>query len=139
VQAVETGKSPASYHRLQARKVLAAYGIGATALAVVIYTPFYLSCLWKMVLGGIPCPACGITRSFVLASQLDLWGAITKNILFLPLLIGALVYFVCALLDAFTGKRAIQGFNALLSNKWIITAAVVLMSASWYYNIVRGI
>jgi len=61
------------------------------------------------------------------------------NILFLPLAIGMVVYFVCALVDIFTDKHAIEWLNSALSSKWIIAAAVLLMLASWYYNIIRGI
>ena len=61
------------------------------------------------------------------------------NLLFLPLTIGAITYFVCALIEVFTDKRAIRWLNSMLANKWVIAFAVILMLTSWGYNIWRGI
>ncbi|MCL2403743.1 MAG: DUF2752 domain-containing protein [Coriobacteriia bacterium] len=124
--------------KLHAKKTLAVYGVGIIALIAFVHTPFRIPCISKLI-ANTQCPGCGLTRSFVMAGQLDFIGAITMNILFLPLSIGMVIYFVCVVLDAFAGKRAIQRFNSILSNKWIIAAAVLLMLASWYYNFIRGI
>jgi len=128
----------AAIRKRYAQKVLVTYGVGALVFTIVALTPFRVPCISRLIT-DIPCPGCGLTRAFVMASQLNFWGAITMNILFLPLVIGAVIFFVCALLDAFAGKNAIEQFNSALANKWIIAAAVVLMCASGYYNIIRGI
>jgi len=122
----------------RAKKVLIAYGIGLFVLGAVIYTPLNIPCLFKLVT-GISCPGCGIGRALVLASRFDFIGAITMNILFLPLTVGAAIYFICAVLDAFAGKSAIKRFNSICSSKWVIIGAALLMCLSWYYNIIRGI
>jgi len=124
--------------KIRAKRVLCAYAIGVLALLLFLYTPLYIPCLFKLIT-GIQSPGCGLSRAFMMASQFDFWGAITINILFLPLAIGMAVYFVCALLDLFTDRRAIRRMNSILSKKWVIAAAALLMCISWYYNIVRGI
>ena len=128
----------AAARKLYARKVLIAYGAGALVFTIIALTPFRLPCISKLIT-DIPCPGCGLTRAFIMASQFNLWGAITMNILFLPLAVGMIAYFTCAVIDAFSDKRAIERFDSALSNKWIIAAAVILMLASGYYNIIRGI
>jgi len=127
-----------STHKAHAIRVLLAYGAGVLVLGAIIHSPLSIPCISKLLFDA-QCPGCGLTRSFVMASQFNLWGAMTMNILFLPLTIGMIVYFACALIDAFTDRQAIDWLNSALSSKWIIAAAVLLMLASWYYNVVRGI
>ena len=122
----------------RAKKVLIAYGIGLLALAIAIYTPLHVPCVFKL-LTGLACPGCGLSRAFVMASRFDFIGAATINILFLPLVVGAAIYFICAILDAFAGKSAITRFNSIFAHKWVIVLASLLMCVSWYYNIIRGI
>jgi hypothetical protein len=118
--------------------VLLGFAAGTAAVVAFTFTPFAIPCLFRL-LTGIPCPACGLSRAFVLLLQLDIWAALQMNILLLPLILGGIAYFVCAVLDFFCGKTAIARLNSLLAKKWIIALAAVLMLASWGYNIARGI
>ena len=122
----------------QAKRVLLAYGIGVLVLLIIINTPLFVPCIFKIIF-DLPCPACGLTRALVLAIQLDFVGAATMNILFVPLAIFAVAYFIAVLMDVFIGKQAIERINKLMNRKWVIALAAVLMCVSWYYNWVRGI
>ena len=126
-------KNPNKTHAIM---ILTAYGTGVLVLLLTILTPFSIPCLFKL-LTGIPCPACGLTRSFVFVSQFNFLGAITSNILFLPLAAGLAAYLLCAVQDAFFGKQAIKRLNAALNKKWVIAPAVVLTVMFWLYNIAR--
>ena len=108
------------------------------ALLVVANTPVSVPCLMRLLF-DIPCPGCGLTRAFIMASRFDILGAITMNLLFLPITIGGTAYFAGAVLDVFAGKHAVNWLNKLLGKKWIIALAVVLTGVSWGYNICRTI
>jgi len=117
-----------------AKKVLAVYVIGVLGILIILNTPIVIPCIFLMIT-GIPCPACGITRAFILLTQFEFINAFRMNILAIPLAIGAGIYFVCTLVDVFYKKNALQKFNSVLANKWVIVAAVLLMLTSWGYNL----
>ena len=124
--------------KIQAKRIIIAYGIGVVILVISINMPFSVPCIWKSAL-DIPCPSCGLTRAFVLASQFRFIDAVKMNILFLPLAIGMAVFFLCALLDLLYDMQAIRQFNDVMDKKWVIVLVVIFTALSWYYNIVRGI
>ncbi|MCL2851964.1 MAG: DUF2752 domain-containing protein [Defluviitaleaceae bacterium] len=120
------------------KRVLLAYGVGVLAFIAAINTSIFIPCVFKLIF-DIPCPGCGLFRAGIYISRFDFVNAFKMNILVLPLMAGVAAHFTCTLIDAFSNKRAATRLNALLMNKWIVAAAVLLMLASWYYNIVRGI
>ena len=122
----------------RSRTVLAVFAAGAMIILTFIKAPFYIPCIWKLAI-GLPCPACGLTRAVVLASQLRFVDAIKMNVLFLPLAIGAFAYSLCTLIDLISCKNAAARLNAILGNKWIIMLVAMLALLSWLYNITRGI
>ena len=121
-------------NKRHAKRVILASGIGALGLTVAILTPVFIPCLFKWIT-GIPCPACGFTRALILASQLYVFEAVKTNILFMPLAIGTIIYFICSLIDLFSDRCTIKRLNKAMANKWVITFAVLYMVFSWYYNI----
>ena len=128
----------ADTNKIRAKKILLAYALGGLILILVINTPFSIPCLWKLVT-GIPCPGCGLTRAFIYLTQFRFLEAVRMNILFLPLVIGMAAYLICALADLFYDKYAVDKFNVIMNNRWVITISIILMGFSWYYNIIRGI
>ena len=126
-------RSPSKKHAI---KILVAYGIGVLFLFLTTNTPFSVPCFFR-ILTGIPCPGCGLTRSFILASQLNFIDAIMTNILFLPLLVGMVAYLICAIIDVSSERQAIKRLNLMLNKRWIIALAVLLTATSWYFNITR--
>jgi hypothetical protein len=131
-----------NFNKKRAKRVLWVFGILLTPAFFVAYVPIYLPCLFK-TLTTIPCPACGLTRAFIFAAHFNIPAAISMNILFLPLALGAAAYLSCAVKDAFSkepdGNSALKRFNALLNKKWVIALAATLMLTSWAYNITRGL
>jgi len=125
-------------NKSHAKKVLLIYGSGVLLAIIAYHTPFFIPCVWKW-LTGIPCPACGITRAFLLAGQFRWVEAIQMNLLFLPLFFGMIAYFICAVVELCTNKYAIKWFNSILAKKWVIALVIALTALSWYYNIVRDI
>jgi len=116
------------------KKVIIVCIAGVLGLFIFRNTPISIPCIFKLVF-NIPCPGCGLTRAFILISRLEFADAFRMNILAIPLFLGGAAYFVCAVVEAFTGKEAIQAFNSVLSKKWVIAVAAFMMAASWYYNI----
>ena len=126
------------HSKQHAKRIIMAYGIGVLVFAAILYTPFFIPCIWKMIT-GIPCPGCGLTRAFIFAVQFNFIEAVRMNILFLPLSAGMTVFFVCALADVFAGRQWIKRVNSFLAKKWVVALAAILTALSWYYNIVRGV
>jgi uncharacterized membrane protein len=124
-------------HQLQAKNVLWIYAIGVWVFVAILYTPLRIPCIWHTIT-GIPCPGCGLTRAFISASRLDFVGAMQENILFLPILVIMIAYFVGALIEIFLNKRAINWINSILNQKWMIAIGIILLLISWYLNIMRG-
>ena len=119
--------------RLGGKRIILAYIVGVLAVLVIANTPISIPCIWR-VITGIPCPACGFSRAAIYALRLDIVSAAQANILFWPFIIGAMVYFACAVADAFWGKHAIIKLNKILSRKWVIALAVCFTLVSWAYN-----
>lgn len=124
--------------KLHAKRVLFVYGIGILLAFLAYNMPIFIPCIWKWIT-GIPCPACGLTRAFLLASQFHIVEAIQMNLLFLPLFIGVVTYFICAVVELRSDKNAIKWLNSILIKKWVIALFALLTALSWYYNIVRSI
>lgn len=119
-----------------AKNVLLTYGLGAVLLLLIALTPFTIPSVFRLVF-GVPCPACGLTRAFLHALRLNFIQAMQMNILFAPIAIGALVYFVCAVLELFFDKKVFDRLNATLAKKRYTALGVLLMLASWGYNLYR--
>jgi len=125
----------------RAGRVLLFFAGAAAALLLIYLTPFSIPCIFKTIT-GIPCPGCGVTRAFLLLLQFDILGAITMNIMFLPLILGGGAYLACAVKDFFAKgsvKSDIKRFENFFNRKWMIAPAALLVALSWWYNIARGI
>jgi len=121
-----------------AKIILLFYAAGAVYFIIVTHLSFSIPCLFRLA-AGFPCPGCGLTRAFVLAGRFDFIGAAKMNILFLPLSAVMTAFLGAALIDVFGNKNAIARAGSFFAKKWIVVLAAVLICASWWFNIVRGL
>lgn len=110
------------------------YAMGVLVFFLIAYTPFYLPCLWKTVT-GIPCPTCGLTRSFLYAYRLNIVRAIQMNILTVPIIFGMAAHLTCAFIDLIKGNKMLDKFHSFFAKSWVLVTLLVLLAISWVYNI----
>ena len=124
-------------NKKHAKWVLLAFVLLVLAFAAVMFTPFTVPCVFRLVT-TIPCPACGLSRAYLHLARFEFLAALRMNLLLVPLTMFGAVYLACAVLEL-RGKPAFARLNKALSKKWVIALAAVLMTVSWAYNIARGI
>ncbi len=84
-------------------------------------------------LTNIPCPGCGLTRSFISIPNLDLISAIKYNILGIPLFIAIILLNIYLIKDIIYNKKStITLINKILTNYKII---ILLLITSEIINI----
>lgn len=120
--------------------VVAAAVVGATALTTAVVVPESMStngpvlCPFRLVT-GLPCPGCGLTRSWVAIGHGDLHGAFAYNA-FGPLsmaFVASLVVLVAAV--ALTVPRRLSRVESILRHPVVWTVAGLWVA----YGIARGI
>ena len=79
----------------------------------------------------IPCPACGLTRAFVLFAQGRFIESIQYNILVIPIILGFVIYGIILLINK---KQEFDEF-LLKHQKLFICLAFVLMIITEFINI----
>jgi len=124
--------------RHQSIWVFVVYGVMGLLFIATLFTPFFMPC-FLMIFFNLPCPACGLTRAFVAASQFNCAGAMRYNILFLPVVALGAILFTCAVVDFITNKGVILRFNLICKKKWLIATAIILLLFSWGHNIINHI
>ena len=97
-------------------------------------------CLFKS-LTGIPCPACGATRSILSLLHADILNALLINPLGLVLLATLVVLPIWVLADLRKGENSFFNFYAWaekkLAQRVIAIPAIILISANWIWNIYK--
>jgi len=118
--------------RQNAKAILLVYGICIPIFLAIALLPFNLPSIREQI--GFVCPLCGMTRAFFLATRLDFLCAISMNLLFLPLTIFAITYFIGAAIDFVLQKNILGKINFVLFRKPMIAPIVALIIAAWVRN-----
>lgn len=99
-------------------------------------------CIFKGVT-GIPCPACGSTRSVLSFLQGDFYSAIHWNPIGIFLLLFASVSLLWIVVDLLLKKesyyRVYLKMETLLKKPLVFIPAIVLLLGLWGWNIYRGL
>jgi len=90
-------------------------------------------CLFKH-LTGIPCPTCGVTRSVVSLSKLDLYDSFLYNPLSM-ISIFALILFSPAFITAWLFRKRLEIVLAERDRKFLRISLVLVLMANWAFLI----
>lgn len=102
--------------------------------------PIQSLCLVKITT-GIPCPACGTTRSTTKLAQGNFSDALRINPLGYLAAFLLIVFPLIILLDTIQKKdrfyTLFHKVNLLFKNRWIASIAILLILANWAWNIFK--
>lgn len=110
-------------------------GLGAAALAINLALrwhvplPFCLLREWT----GIPCPACGSTRSLLAWSHLDPLGALRFNPLFFLACLGLILWTGAGLAERITRAPLRERLRTMTARRLSVSLALGLVALNWVY------
>lgn len=105
-------------------------------LIFLICLKFNVSCLIKKIF-HIPCPACGMTRAFILILQFKIIESFSYNILAFPLFLLLGLAFILDIIDLILKKDYLSKMLKIIVK--LFPLIIVLLLISWLVNIYRGI
>ena len=105
-------------------------------LIFLICLKFNVSCLIKKIF-HISCPACGMTRAFILILQFKIIESFSYNILAFPLFCIFGLIFITDIIDLIWKKDYLS--KILKTIVKLYPLIIILLIISWIVNIYRGI
>ncbi len=93
-------------------------------------------CLFKKIF-NIPCPVCGLTRSFKLIMHLQILESFEYNILGIPLFILLILGLAIMIKDIICKTNSIEQIYIKIASKYYIVIIILLLS--FIINIIRNI
>jgi hypothetical protein len=99
---------------------------------------FDYHCIFK-ALFHIPCPGCGLTRAFQELLQFNFIGALSYNLLAIPLILYFVGLFVSRIYDAIKGTQTAQVWENPQLSKGQFFILIIILLCSWGLNILRGL
>ena len=117
-------------------KILILFSYLGLILIFLLYTNLHIPCIFKKIF-HIPCPSCGMTRSFISIINLNFKKAIYYNILSIPLFITLLIIFITIIIDLIYQKKYSNIIIKLITNNY--TIIIILLTINWIINIIKEI
>lgn len=118
---------PSRRHSERAVRIVAGLGVGAIVTAFVVTPAVSTSgpelCPMRLIT-GLPCPGCGLTRSWIAAAHGDLADGFAYNI-FGPISLLATIVFVVAVGFLLIRKRSTAPIARVLRHPVVIVVVVV--------------
>lgn len=103
---------------------------------ILVVFVFDINCLFKSYL-SIPCPGCGLTRSFRCLFKGDIVGALNYNILSIFIFIFLILLFIFLIIDFIKKSNYLDRYmHFFVKYYWCI---IILVIISWIINIIRDI
>jgi hypothetical protein len=99
---------------------------------------FDYHCIFK-ALFHLPCPGCGLTRAFQELLQFNFIGALSYNLLAIPLILYFGGMFVSRIIDAIKGTQSSQVWEKPQLSKVQLFILVIILLCNWSLNILRGL
>lgn len=116
-------------------------GLGIIILLAARFLPLYritILCPLKTV-AGIPCPACGSTRSFIHLAHLDFTGAFVMNpLISISMILGA-VFFLYSIASFFFRSLSLEVKFKEKEKTKLRIGVILALTLNWLYLIIAGI
>jgi hypothetical protein len=96
------------------------------------------TCFLKAIT-GIPCPACGTTRAFLLLFKGEIYKSIVMNPLGIVVFICVFCFLLLFFFDLIFQKKTINNcfdkFNAIANKKFLFILFFTLLIINWIWNV----
>lgn len=96
-------------------------------IEIMFMISIYITCPFKLYF-HIPCPFCGMTRSLIALSNLNIKDSVYYNILTLPILLIIIIINIALIIEIVTNKKVIHKLKAKLPNKKTLIIICLIMS-----------
>ena len=103
---------------------------------ILVVFIFDIDCVFKSIF-HIPCPGCGLTRSFREIFKRHILNSFNYNILGFPLFILIIIIILLLIIDFIKRKDYTYRLLTYFSKHYIII--IILLIISWIINIIRHI